>query len=229
MSTDKTSVRVVLADRKELFREGLFRLLESQPHIQVVCQCDNGSKAVRQAREAKPDVLLMDTYMPDCNGIDTAQKITKSLPDVKVVMLTDSEEEEDLLSALKAGAKGYLLKNIGVDSLVESIDLIAKGQMVVSPPLARRSLIEFASTRDEREASEAGREADLSERESEILKLVAKGATNKEIAEELIVAENTVKVHVKNILAKLQLRNKQQAAVYAVQRGLVTGIEDTET
>jgi len=229
MTTNKTSVRVVLADRKELFREGLFRLLESQPHIEVVSRCDNGSKAIRQAREAKPDVVLMDTYMPDCNGIETAQKITRSLPDVKVAMLTDSEEEEDLFSALKAGAKGYLLKNIGVDSLVESIDLIARGQIVVSPPLARKLLIEIASMRDDREAREAGSEADLSEREAEILKLVAKGATNKEIAERLIIAENTVKVHVKNILAKLQLRNKQQAAAYAVQRGLVTGIEDTET
>jgi DNA-binding NarL/FixJ family response regulator len=229
MTTNKTSVRVVLADRKELFREGLFRLLESQPHIEVVSRCDNGSKAIRQAREAKPDVVLMDTYMPDCNGIETAHKITRSLPDVKVAMLTDSEEEEDLFSALKAGAKGYLLKNIGVDSLVESIDLIARGQIVVSPPLARKLLIEIASMRDDREAREAGSEADLSEREAEILKLVAKGATNKEIAERLIIAENTVKVHVKNILAKLQLRNKQQAAAYAVQRGLVTGIEDTET
>jgi len=229
MTTNKTSVRVVLADRKELFREGLFRLLESQPHIEVVSRCDNGSKAIRQAREAKPDVVLMDTYMPDCNGIETAQKITRSLPDVKVAMLTDSEEEEDIFSALKAGAKGYLLKNIGVDSLVESIDLIARGQIVVSPPLARKLLIEIASMRDDREAREAGSEADLSEREAEILKLVAKGATNKEIAERLIIAENTVKVHVKNILAKLQLRNKQQAAAYAVQRGLVTGIEDTET
>jgi len=229
MTTNKTSVRVVLADRNELFREGLFRLLESQPHIEVVSRCDNGSKAIRQAREAKPDVVLMDTYMPDCNGIETAQKITRSLPDVKVAMLTDSEEEEDIFSALKAGAKGYLLKNIGVDSLVESIDLIARGQIVVSPPLARKLLIEIASMRDDREAREAGSEADLSEREAEILKLVAKGATNKEIAERLIIAENTVKVHVKNILAKLQLRNKQQAAAYAVQRGLVTGIEDTET
>jgi DNA-binding NarL/FixJ family response regulator len=219
----------VLADRKELFREGLFRLLESQPHIEVVSRCDNGSKAIRQAREAKPDVVLMDTYMPDCNGIETAQKIARSLPDVKVAMLTDSEEEEDLFSALKAGARGYLLKNIGVDSLVQSIDLIARGQIVVSPPLARKSLIEFASMRDEREASGAGSEADLSERETEILKLVAKGATNKEIAERLIIAENTVKVHVKNILAKLQLRNKQQAAVYAAQQGLISGIEDTET
>ena len=229
MTTNKTSVRVVLADRNELFREGLFRLLESQPHIEVVSRCDNGSKAIRQAREAKPDVVLMDTYMPDCNGIETAHKITRSLPDVKVAMLTDSEEEEDIFSALKAGAKGYLLKNIGVDSLVESIDLIARGQIVVSPPLARKLLIEIASMRDDREAREAGSEAALSEREAEILKLVAKGATNKEIAERLIIAENTVKVHVKNILAKLQLRNKQQAAAYAVQRGLVTGIEDTET
>jgi DNA-binding NarL/FixJ family response regulator len=228
MTTNKTSVRVVLADRKELFREGLFRLLESQPHIEVVSRCDNGSKAIRQAREAKPDVVLMDTYMPDCNGIETAQKITRSLPDVKVAMLTDSEEEEDLFSALKAGAKGYLLKNIGVDSLVESIDLIARGQIVVSPPLARKSLIELASMRDKREAREAGSEAELSEREAEILKLVAKGATNKEIAERLIIAENTVKVHVKNILAKLQLRNKQQAAAYAVQQGFVTEIEKTD-
>jgi len=222
-------IRVLLADNKELFREGLVKLLESQPHIRVICQCDNGSKAIEKAKETEPDVVLMDIDMPDRDSIDALQCINESLPSTKVAMLTDSEEEEDLFSALKAGAKGYLLKNIGVDSLVESIDLIARGQIVVSPPLARKLLIEIASMRDDREAREAGSEAALSEREAEILKLVAKGATNKEIAERLIIAENTVKVHVKNILAKLQLRNKQQAAAYAVQRGLVTGIEDTET
>jgi len=221
-----TQIRVLLADDKELFREGLVRLLERQPYIEVVCQCDNGSKAVEKAKDVEPDVVLIDTHMPDCDGIQATQRINELLPHTKVAVLTDSEEEEKLFSALKAGAKGYFLKNIGLDSLVKSIDLVAKGEIVVSPPLGERLLNKFASMRGESETRKAKRQVSLSDRESEILKLVAKGATNKEIAERLTIAENTVKVHMKNMLEKLQLRNKQQAAAYAVQQGLVTEIED---
>jgi DNA-binding NarL/FixJ family response regulator len=221
-------IKVLLADNKELFREGLVKLLESQPQIEVVCHCDNGSKAIEKAKETEPDVVLMDIDMPDRDSIEALQCINESLPGTKVAMLTDSEDEEKLFSAIKAGARGYLLKNIGIDILVKSIDLVAEGEVVVSPPLAGKLLNEFASMKEEKEAREAESETDLSEREVEILKLVARGATNKEIAQKLIIAENTVKVHVKNILEKLQLRNKQQAAAYAVKQGLVPEMENAE-
>jgi two-component system NarL family response regulator len=221
-------IKVLLADNKELFREGLVKLLDVQPHIEVVCQCDNGSKAIEKARETEPDVVLMDIDMPDRDCIEALQCINEALPGTKVAMLTDSEDEEKLFSAIKAGARGYLLKNIGIDILVKSIDLVAEGEVIVSPPLAGKLLNEFASMKEEKKAREAGSETDLSEREVEILKLVAKGATNKEIAQKLIISDNTVKVHVKNILEKLQLRNKQQAAAYAVKQGLVPEMKDAE-
>ena len=223
-------IKVLLADDKELFREGLANLLESQSQIGMVCQCDNGLKAVKKAKETEPDVVLMDIHIPGPggDGLEATQCINESLPNTKVAILTDSEDEEKLFSALKAGAKGYLLKNIGVDDLMKSIDLIAKGEVIVSPPLSEKLLNEFASMKVEKEARKAESKNRLSNRETQILKLVAQGATNKEIAERLIVAENTVKVHMKNILEKLQLRNKQHAAAYAVQQGLVISTEDTQ-
>ncbi len=223
-------IKVLLVDDKELFREGLAKLLKSQPGIGVVCQCDNGLRAVEKARETQPDVVLIDIHLPGpgCDGLEATQHINESLPNTKVAILTDSEDEERLFSALKAGAKGYLLKNIGVDGLMKSIDLIAKGEVIVSPPLSRKLLNEFTSMKEEKDARKAESKNVLSNRETQILKLVAQGDTNKEIAARLIVAENTVKVHMKNILEKLELRNKQQAAVYAVQQGLVISTEDTK-
>lgn len=228
MTPSSTEIRVLLADNKELFREGLVKLLESQPHIEVVSQCDNGSKAVEKARESKPDVVLLDTHLSECDGIEAARRINESLPGTKVAMLSDCLEEETLFAALEAGAKGYLLKDIGVDVLLKSIDLIAKGEIVVSSPLSGKLGGRLASMREDKEAGKAKMEADLSDRETEILKLVARGATNKEIARKLIIAENTVKVHMRNILEKLKLRNKQQAAAYAVQQGLVSEIRDPQ-
>ena len=221
-------IKVLLADNKELFREGLVKLLESQSHIEVVCQCDNSSKAIEKAKETEPDVVLMDIDMPNRDSIEALQCINESLPSTKVAMLTDSEDEDKLFSAIKAGARGYLLKNIGIDVLVKSIDLVAEGELIVSPPLAGKLLNEFASMKEEKEAREAESEPDLSQRQVEILKLVAMGATNKEIAQKLIIAQNTAKVHIRNILDKLQLRNKQQAAAYAVKQGLVPEMEDAE-
>jgi len=221
-------VKVLLADSKDLFREGLAELLQNQPHIEVICQCHNGLKALEKAKETEPDIVLMDTYMPDGDSIEVVKHIGESLPNTKVAMLTDCREEEKLFSALSSGARGYLLKNIEVDTLVECVDLIAKGELVISPPLGGKLLNEFGAMRKEKEAGELTGKTVLSEREIEILKLVVKGATNKEIAERLILTENTVKVHMKNILGKLQLRNKQQAVAYAIQHGFVTEIEENE-
>ena len=210
-------IKVLLADDKEVFREGLARLLLEQPVIEVVYQCDNSEQAIKKARETRPDVVLMNTVISEGNGIDAARQINGLSPNPKVAMLTDSRDEEDLFSAIEAGATGYLLKDMKVNDLVNCIDLIVKGEVVISPPLSGKFVSKFASMRANRAEGKAG----LSKREIEILGLLAKGATNKEVAKTLFIAENTAKVHLKNILEKLQLRNRQQAAAYAVQHGLV--------
>lgn len=217
-------IKVLLADNKEIFREGLARLLEEWEQIEVVSQCSNGKEAIEKAKESEPDVVLMDDNILERDSIETGQHINELSVRVKVAMLTDSKNEEELFSAIEAGARGYLLKDIKVSDLVKSIDLIGKGEVVVSPPLAGTLVDKFSSMRSD----EVKGKDNLSEREMEILKLLAKGLTNKEIAETLFITENTAKVHVKNMLQKLQLRNRQQAAAYAVQQGLVTEITDTE-
>jgi len=215
-------VKVLLADKKEIFREGLARLLQEQEQIEVVFQCSNGKEAIKEAGDSEPDVVLMDSNISDCGSKEATEQINKSSPGVKVAMLTDSEDEEDLFSAIEAGATGYLLKDMKVGDLVKSIDLIGKGEIVVSLPLVGK-LVRKVTLKTKAEVKDG-----LSEREIEILKLLVGGNTNKEIAETLFITENTVKVHMKNILGKLQLRNRQQAAAYAVQQGLVTEVKDTE-
>jgi DNA-binding NarL/FixJ family response regulator len=221
-------LKVLLVDDKELFREGLARILEIQPHISVVYQCNNGAKAVERAQESEPDVVLMDADMHECDGIEATRRINQSVSNTKLAMLTDSDDEEKLFAALQAGATGYILKSIRVDDLVKAIDLIAEGEVIVSHPLSEKLLTELASMREQKLARESESETGVSDRETEILKLVAQGATNKEIAERLVIADNTVKVHIKNILEKLQLRNKQQLAAYAVEKGLTAEIESPE-
>ena len=215
-------VKVLLADDKEIFREGLARLLQEQEQIEVVSQCSNGKEAIKKAKESEPDVVLMDSNISDCGSKEATQQINESSPGVKVAMLTDSKDEEELFSAIESGATGYLLKDMKIGDLVESIDLIGKGEVVVSPPLAGKLVRKVTLKTKEAEVKDG-----LSQRETEILKLLAKGATNKEIAETLFITENTAKVHLKHILEKLQLRNRQQAAAYAVKQGLVTEIRGT--
>jgi DNA-binding NarL/FixJ family response regulator len=212
-------IKVLLADDKEIFREGLARLLDEQEHIKVVSQCSNGNQAITKVEETKPDVVLIDTDISECDDIKAIRQINESSPEVNVAMLTDSKHEQDLFAAIEAGATGYLLKDMKVADLIKSIDLIGRGEIVVSPPLAGKLIHKVSSTK----AKEAELKNVPSERETEILKLLARGATNKEIAETLFITENTAKVHIKNILEKLGLRNRQQAAAYAVQEGLVTG------
>ena len=215
-------LKVLLADDKEIFREGLARLLEEQEYIEVVSQCANGKQAIKDVKETKTDVVLIDSNILDCGSNEATREIKKSSPQVRVAVLTDSKNERDLFSAIESGATGYLQKNTKVEDLVKSIDLIGKGEVVISPPLAEKLVGKFASMRQK----EAEEPTGLTNREREIVKLLPKGLTNKEMAETLFVADNTVKVHVKNILEKLQLRNRQQLAAYAVQEGLVTEIKD---
>ena len=215
-------LKVLLADDKEVFREGLARLLEEQEYIEVVSQCANGKQAIKDVKETKTDVVLIDSNILDCGSNEATREMKKSSPQVRVAVLTDSKNERELFSAIESGATGYLQKNTKVEDIVKSVDLIGKGEVVVSPPLAEKLVGKFASMRQK----EAEEPTGLTDREVEIVKLLPKGLTNKEMAETLFVADNTVKVHVKNILEKLQLRNRQQLAAYAVQEGLVTEIKD---
>ena len=217
-------IKVLLADDKEVFREGLARLLEEQEHIEVVCQCYNGEQAIEKVKETEPNVVLIDSGISQCGSNEATQQIKQSAPEVRIAVLTDSESEQELFSAIESGATGYLLKDMKVDDLIESIDLIGKGEVVVSSPLAERFVGKFTSMRRREAEGQGG----LTEREVEIIKLLATGATNKEIAGTLFISENTCKVHVKNMLEKLELRNRQHLAAYAVQEGLVTEISDTE-
>jgi len=217
-------VRVLLADDREIYREGLAKVLREQEHIEIVSQCSNGWDAVQEAKETGPDVALIDTHISDCDSVEATRHIKESKPEVKVAVLTDSKSEQELFSAIESGVTGYLLKDMKVVDLVKSIELIGKGEVVVSPPLGEKLIGKFASMKEKEAEDQAG----LTDREIEVIKLLAKGATNKEIAETLFVTENTTKVHVKNVLEKLQLRNRQQLAAFAVQHGLITEIRGTE-
>jgi DNA-binding NarL/FixJ family response regulator len=217
-------IRVLLADDKEVFREGLARLLEEEKSFKVVSQCVGGKQAIEQVREMKPDVVLIDNNISDCDSSEAVREIKGGSPEVRIAMLTDCENEEELFTAIESGATGYLLKDTKIAELVKSIELIGNGEVVVSPPLSEKLTGKFASLRK----AEAGSgPAGLTTREVEVVRLLAQGATNKEIAKRLFIAQNTVKVHLKNILEKLQLRNRQQLVAYAVQEGLVPKIIDT--
>ena len=217
-----TPIKVILADENEIFREGLAKLLKEHEEIEVVSMCSSGKRVVEMVKETKPDVVLIESEIPERDSINITSDIHEILPKVKVAVLTNSENQEHLAASIKAGAMGYLSKSIQVGDLVKSIDLIKKGQVIISPPLAAK----LASKLTPRKTSEDTGKTALSEREIEVLRLLCRGHTNKEIAISLFITENTARVHLKNILQKLQLRNRQQVAAYAVQQGMVNEIND---
>lgn len=211
-------MRVLLADDHALFRAGIASLLSAWG-MEVVGEAGDGIEALELARKTKPDLVLMDIGMPVCNGLEATKLIKTELPETTIVMVTVSDEDADLFEAIKAGATGYLLKNMSEEEFSRTLDAIAEGEPALSPGLAARILDELARRSGERREDERGPE--LSDREREVLTLVAEGATNREIAERLVISENTVSFHVKNILAKLHLKNRAQAAAYAIRSGLV--------
>jgi len=212
-------IRVLLADNKSLFREGLARLLESDSGITVVCECTDGRDLIERARETAPDVVLVDRHLPECNSLEVAQLIRESFPHMRVAILDASDDEGIILSALGMGATGYIdSKQMGGEELLKSIELIAEGEVVLSGSLTPKIAEEQSSVSQDQKGDIESATA-LSDREIEIAKLVGEGATNKEIAQKLVLSENTVKVHIRNILEKLGLRNKQQIAAYAARRG----------
>jgi DNA-binding NarL/FixJ family response regulator len=214
-------IRVLIADDHALFRRGLIMVLEAEPDIEVVAEAQDGTEVIGKAEEFVPDVLLMDVRMPKLNGIEAARAIRESVPSAKIVMLTVSDEEDDLFDAIKAGANGYLLKEISIEEVADAIRSVVQGQSLISPSMASKLLNEFntlAKQADEKPRLQAPR---LTTRELEVLKLVAQGMSNRDVAEALFIAENTVKNHVRNILEKLQLHSRMEAVVYAVREKIL--------
>ncbi len=213
------SLRVLLADDHALFRQGVKSLLESRPNITVVGCAADGLQAVEMARETLPNVILMDVEMPKCNGLEATRQIKREFPTIQIVMLTVVEDEETIFEAIKAGAQGYVLKNLEAYQLYDMLEGLRRGDAPLSGSIAAKILHEFthpAASDDKTPLRE-----ELSAREREVLELIVAGLTNKEIAEKLFITENTVKTYLGNILAKLHLQNRIQAAVYAVCQGLV--------
>jgi DNA-binding NarL/FixJ family response regulator len=214
-------IRVMICDDHALFRRGLIMVLESEEGIEVVAEAEDGADAVAKAEELAPDVVLMDVRMPRVSGIEATRSIADTVPTAKILMLTVSDEEDDLYDAIKAGAAGYLLKEISIEEVATAIRAVVSGQSLISPSMASKLLSEFtnlAKKADERQSVPTPR---LTDRELEVLKLVAQGMSNREIAGELYISENTVKNHVRNILEKLHLHSRMEAVVYAVREKLL--------
>ena len=212
-------IRILLVDDHSLFRSGIKSLLESQDGFEVVGEASDGLDGVKRAKQLKPDVVLLDLHMPGTSGLDALQMLTEDVPDTEVLMLTVSEDAQDLMQALRSGARGYLLKNIEIEFLIDSIRRAVKGESVMSPQMSaalveavREPIIEKEPEKDI---------IKLTPRESEIIIMLAQGESNKSIARTLDLAESTVKIHVQGILRKLKITSRVQAAVYAVEHGLV--------
>jgi two-component system NarL family response regulator len=212
-------IRVAVVDDQELFRRGLTMLLGVEEDIAVVGEAGDGVAATELAATAVPDVVLMDVRMPKRSGIEACGSIKEVAPSAKIIMLTVSDEEADLYDAVKNGASGYLLKDASIDEVAQAIRVVAEGQSLISPSMAVKLLDEFKQmTRSDRQQVPTPR---LTERELEVLRLVAQGLNNREIAKRLFISENTVKNHVRNILEKLQLHSRMEAVMYAVREKLL--------
>ncbi len=210
-----------MADDQALFRRGLFVLLGSEPGIEVVAEAKDGEEAVAMAVELAPDVALLDVRMPRMDGIQAARRIRELLPSTKVLMLTVSDEEDDLYEAVKAGANGYLLKEVSVEDVAAAIHAVVQGQSLISPSMASKLLREFNALARQAAEREQLPAPVLTPRELEVLRLVARGMSNKDVADHLFISENTVKNHVRNILEKLHLHSRMEAVMYAVRQHLL--------
>ncbi|UXY28889.1 response regulator [Streptomyces sp. HUAS TT20] len=214
-------IRVLIADDQQMVRQGFTVLLNTQPDIDVIGQAVDGRDAIAKVSELTPDVVLMDIRMPEMSGIEATRRITTDDPAVKVLVLTTFDLDEYVYEALRAGASGFLLKDASADQLAEAVRVVAAGDALLAPGITRRLIAEFSRLDGPRRAPLRQRVGDLTERETEVLALIAQGLSNAEIAERLVVAEQTVKTHVGRILVKLGLRDRTQAAVFAYESGLV--------
>jgi two-component system nitrate/nitrite response regulator NarL len=226
MSTPPAPIRILLVDDHTLFRRGLTALLARDAHLQVVGDAADAGEALRRAHELQPDLILLDNHLPGVNGVDVLPGLRDAVPGVRILMLTVSEDEQDLAAALRGGASGYLLKTIEGDALVAAIVRAMRGESVVAEEMTGKLV---AAYRDATAGPVSGRPepaepasplANLSPREQQILRAIARGASNKEIGRELGIAETTVKIHVQHVLRKLDVTSRVQAAVIASERGL---------
>ncbi|MEZ4660607.1 MAG: response regulator transcription factor, partial [Caldilineaceae bacterium] len=207
-------MNVMLVDDHPLFMEGLHNLLAARG-INVVGTAHNGREAVQQALRLRPDVVLMDIQMPECDGLHALHRIKEEAPAINVIMLTMSTDDDHLFEAIKGGAAGYLLKDLNADTFFELLTNVANGGAALTPAIAARVMAEFANPRHHTPPVKTTEPDGLTERQIEVLQLMARGCTNKEIADELFIAERTVKYHTREILQKLHLRNRAQAVAYA--------------
>jgi two-component system nitrate/nitrite response regulator NarL len=211
------TIKILLVDDHTLFRSGIKLLLQRNPDFEIVGEASDGLDGVKRAKQLRPDVVLMDLNMAGLSGLEAMQLIVEDMPEVAVLMLTVSEDAEDLSTALKNGARGYLLKNIEAEYLTQSIKRAAAGEAVIADAMTAKLVMQFRSGMN---APVVAEKEKLTPRERETMVCVARGESNKEIARNLSVAESTVKIHVQNILKKLNLSSRVQIAVYAVERGL---------
>src|SRR4051795_10332739 len=217
--SDPEPIRVIIVDDQELFRRGLTMLMSVESGLDVVGDAGDCAAGIELASAVAPDVVLLDVRMPKVSGIEACVAIKEAVPAAKIVMLTVSDEESDLYEAVKSGASGYLLKDSSIDEVAQAIRVVADGQSLISPSMAVKLIDEFKQmSRPERDQPSGLR---LTDRELEVLRLVAKGMNNREIAKQLFISENTVKNHVRNILEKLQLHSRMEAVMYAVKEKLL--------
>ncbi|MEE1753491.1 response regulator transcription factor [Streptomyces sp. SP18CS02] len=216
------TIRVLIVDDQIMVREGFSVLLNAMPDIEVVGEAVNGREAVVQVAALRPDVVLMDIRMPELNGIDATREIVAADSEAKVLVLTTFDLDEYVYQALRAGASGFLLKDASARQLAEGVRVVAAGEALLAPTVTKRLITEFAKAAESPRPPALAQIGDLTERETEVLVLIAQGLSNSEIASHLVVAESTIKTHVSRVLVKLGLRDRTQAAVFAYEARLVT-------
>lgn len=216
------SIRVLVADDHAIVRKGIRALLATEPDIEVIGEAENGREAVTEVEKLQPDVILMDLVMPEVDGIEAIRRITARQPEARILVLTSFAADDKVFPAIKAGALGYLLKDSGPEELVQAIHQVYLGESSLHPTIARKLLQELSRPSERPPTPEP-----LTEREVEVLRLVARGQSNQEIADQLVISEATVRTHVSNILGKLHLASRTQAALYALREGLAS-LDDAE-
>jgi NarL family two-component system response regulator LiaR len=220
------TIKIIIADDHKLFRQGLKSLMRTREDmVEVVGEAASGREAVQLASQLNPDVILMDIYMPDGDGLQITRDIKRRYPNINIVMLTSSEDDRHLYEAVQAGASGYLLKSLDADELFDLLSGVMHGEAAMTRAMAKKLLRRIAKRNTDIDRGEET----LTARELAVLRLIASGASNLEIAEELCISVNTVKTHLRNILQKLQLENRTQAATYAVKNRLVSPLIDSPT
>ena len=223
METDDQPIRVLLVDDHSLFRSGIRSLLQRHVEFLVVGEAADGVEGIKRAKQLKPDVVLLDLHMPGMSGVETLQLMREDCPDTAIIMLTVSEQSDDLALAMRAGARGYLIKNIETDYLLRAIRRAAAGETVVAEAMTGKLVAQLQAGSAERPVSDLDK---LTPREKDILACLALGESNKFIARKLDLAESTVKIHVQNVLKKLKLSSRVQAAVFAVEHRLLGAVAD---